>query len=76
MYKDLMWAMEVLNDKSSSEQNWRMATTIFQAWMGEVAQMRVHHQENASNIPIEAWIKTQHYYFLYQITSDNKKIDK
>ena len=49
-----MWAMEVLNDKSSSEQIRRMAATIFQAWMGEVAQMRVHHQENASNIPIDA----------------------
>ena len=49
-----MWAVEVLNDQSSSARNRRMAATIFQAWMGEVAQMRVHHQENASNIPVDA----------------------
>ena len=54
MYEDLMWAMEILNDHSSSQQNRRMATTIFQAWMGEVSQIRVHHQENASNLPIDA----------------------
>ena len=55
MYDDLMWAMQKLqNPNSSSPRDLRMASTIAQAWMGEVKNMRVFHQENASNIPIDA----------------------
>ena len=50
-----MWAMQKLqNPNSSSPRDLRMASTIAQAWMGEVKNMRVFHQENASNIPIDA----------------------
>ena len=54
MYEDLEWAMEKLNDVSASARDQRMAANIFQAWIGEVENVRVHHQENASNQPIEA----------------------
>ena len=54
MYEDLEWAIEKLNDVNASARDRRMASTIFQAWIGEVENMRVHHQENASNQPIEA----------------------
>ena len=53
MYDDLMWAMQILQT-STNQREVRMASTIVQAWMGEVKNMRVHHQENASNQPIEA----------------------
>ena len=54
MHDDLMWAMEKLqNPNSSSPRELRMAADIAQAWMGE-ANMRVFHQENASNIPVDA----------------------
>jgi len=50
-----MWAMQKLqNPNSSSRRVLRMASTIAQAWMGEVQNMRVHHQENASNLPVDA----------------------
>ena len=54
MYEDLEWAIEKLNDVNASARDRRMASTICQAWIGEVENMRVHHQENASNQPIEA----------------------
>ena len=55
MYDDLVWAMQKLqNPNSSSRRVLRMAATIAQAWMGEVQNMRVHHQENASNLPVDA----------------------
>ena len=54
MYEDLEWAIEKLNDVNASARDRRMAYTIFQAWIGEVENVRVHHQENASNQPIEA----------------------
>ena len=55
MYDDLMWAMDKLqHPESTSKRQLRMASTIVQAWMGEIENMRVHHQENASNQPVEA----------------------
>ena len=54
MYEDLMWAMEKLqHPNAASRREIRMATTILQAWIGEVQNMRVHHQENAPNQPID-----------------------
>ena len=53
MYDDLMWAIDVLQNSPNPRQV-RMATNIMRAWMGEVEGMRVHHQENASNQPVEA----------------------
>ena len=53
MYDDLMWAIDVLQNSPNPRQV-RMATNIMRAWMGEDEGLRVHHQENASNQPVEA----------------------
>ena len=53
MHDDLMWAIQMLQTQPN-EREVRMALTIALAWMGEVENMRVHHQENASNLPVEA----------------------
>ena len=53
MYDDLMWAIDVLQN-SPNQRQVRMATNIMRAWMGESEGLRVHHQENASNQPVEA----------------------
>ena len=53
MYDDLIWAMQQMQN-SPNERQVRMATTIVQAWLGEVKNMRVHQQEIASNLPVEA----------------------
>ena len=53
MYDDLMWAIETLQNPPN-ERKVRMALTIAQAWLGEVGNMRVHHEENSSNQPVEA----------------------
>ena len=53
MYDDLMWAMDTLQNSPNPRQV-RMATDIMRAWMGQVEGMQVHHQENASNQPVEA----------------------
>ena len=54
MYEDLMWAMEKLQSPDATMREKRMASTIMQAWLGQVENMRVHHQENASNQPVDA----------------------
>ena len=54
MYEDLTWAAEILNDKSASERDRRMASVIYQAWMGDADHMRIHHTRDSLNIPIEA----------------------
>ena len=54
MYEDLTWASEILNDKTSSERDRRMASVIYQAWMGDAAHMRVHHIKDSLNVPIDA----------------------
>ena len=54
MYEDLTWAAEILSDKSASERDRRMASVIYQAWMGDADHMRIHHVNDSNNVPIEA----------------------
>ena len=53
MYEDLVWAIKKINDLNTSARDLRMAGTILQAWMGEVDNITVDHQ-NLSNQPIDA----------------------
>ena len=54
MFDDLMWAMATLQNPNSTQRQIRMASIIALAWLGEIENMRVHHQENLSNQPVEA----------------------
>ena len=54
MHQDMVWAIDKLQDSNASLREKQMASTIMQAWLGQTRNMRVYHQENASNIPVDA----------------------
>ena len=54
MHKDMLWAIDILQDPNTSNREKRMASTIMQAWLGQVEEMRVFHQENGFELPIDA----------------------
>ena len=54
MHEDMMWAIDILQDSNTSIREKRMASTIMQAWLGQVEEMRVFHQENGFELPIDA----------------------
>ena len=53
-HQDMVWAIDKLQDSNASLREKRMASTIMQAWLGQTRNMRVYHQENASNIPVDS----------------------
>merc|ERR1711860_109704 len=54
MHQDMVWAIDKLQDSNASLREKQMASTIMQAWLGQTRNMRVYHQENASNIPVDS----------------------
>ena len=52
MYEDLLWAMEKLQDPNVTEQEFYIAATILQTWIGEIENIKVFHQKSQHLQPI------------------------
>ena len=52
MYEDLLWSMEKLQDPNVTEQEFYVAATILQTWIGELKNIRVFHQKSHHLQPI------------------------